>query len=411
MLDALVIGAGPAGTIMAASLCQQGLQVQGLSLGDAAKSWPNTYGIWTDELAALGLSHLLSHHWQDCVACFGRDEVRLDRSYGLFDNQAFQHHFLDLCRRHQGQWQAGRAVHIEHFSDYSQVVTETGAELKARVIIDATGHKSVLLQRPAVPAIAYQAAYGIVGRFSQPPIRPQQFVFMDYRSHHLTASERAAGPPTFLYAMDLGDGIFFVEETSLASSPPVSFELLEKRLQKRLQARGVQVKETHHVEHCLFPMNLPLPDLNQPIVGFGGAASMVHPASGYMVGSLLRQAPGVAAAIATALQAPSPSPRTAAAAAWQALWPAERLHKNYLYRFGLEKLMRFEEDQLKHFFDTFFSLPTEKWAGFLADTLSPPELVQAMLKLFWLAPNDVRWGLMGFAGQEAGLLWQAMQPK
>ena len=40
--------------------------------------------------------------------------------------------------------------------------------------------------------------------------------------------------------------------------------------------------------------NLPLPDRNQPVLAFGGAASMVHPASGYMVGSLLRRGPDLA---------------------------------------------------------------------------------------------------------------------
>jgi lycopene beta-cyclase len=59
--------------------------------------------------------------------------------------------------------------------------------------------------------------------FLVPPIPPQQMVLMDYRDDHLSPSERAA-PPTFLYAMDLGDGVFFVEETSLAHCPAISLE-------------------------------------------------------------------------------------------------------------------------------------------------------------------------------------------
>ena len=43
-----------------------------------------------------------------------------------------------------------------------------------------------------------------------------RFVLMDYRCDHLRDDQRSE-PPTFLYAMDLGDGVFFVEETSLAS--------------------------------------------------------------------------------------------------------------------------------------------------------------------------------------------------
>jgi lycopene beta-cyclase len=94
-----------------------------------------------------------------------------------------------------------------------------------------------------------------------------------------------------------------------------------------------------------------------------------------------------------------------AKAGWQGLWSQARLRKYYLYRFGLEKLMRFNESQVNHHFESFFSLPQAKWAGFLADNMTPTELVVAMMRLFTIAPNDVRWGLMQFPGIEAQLFW------
>jgi lycopene beta-cyclase len=153
-------------------------------------------------------------------------------------------------------------------------------------------------------------------------------------------------------------------------------------------------------------MTLPLPDLHQPVVGFGAAASMVHPATGYMVGALLRRAPGLAQTIATALQNAQAEPAAIARAAWCELWNPDRLRKYYLYRFGLEKLMRFDEALLKQHFDTFFSLPQSQWSGFLADRLSTPELLVAMVRLFGIAPNSLRWNLMQFPGWESNLLWQ-----
>lgn len=228
---------------------------------------------------------------------------------------------------------------------------------------------------------------------------------MDYRSDHLDRDRRE--PPTFLYAMDLGDGTYFVEETSLAASPAVSFADLEKRLHQRLKAQGVEVQEVHHIEHCLFPMNAALPDLTQPLFAFGSAASMVHPASGYMMGALLRRGPGVADAIAKALASDKTNPQVVAQAAWQALWPTDRLRKHYLYLFGLACLMRFPEPRLRHFFQAFFSLPTTAWSGFLADTLSFPEMLRTMLKLFAEAPNDVRWGLMSSVFPHGDLLGRA----
>jgi lycopene beta-cyclase len=404
--DALVIGSGPAGTIIAAALSERGLRVGGLTASPLRQVWPNTYGIWRDELEALGLTELLGHCWENCVAYFGKGEINLDRAYGLFDKVKLQNHLLAKCEVGGVEWHQGQAKNIQHDRDVSIVTTIGGETLRARVVIDASGHDPMFVKRQSQGAVAYQTAYGILGHFSAPPVDPQQFVFQDFRSEHLSATERANEPPTFLYASDFGEDVYFVEETSLAMAPPVSFELLERRLHKRLAARGISVTAVHEVERCIFPMTLPLPDLHQPIVAFGGAASMVHPASGYMVGALLRRAPGLAEAIATVLRDAQAGPAAIARAAWQELWNPDRLRKYYLYRFGLEKLMRFDEVLIKQHLDTFFKLPQSQWAGFLADGLSTPELLVAMVRLFAIAPNSLRWGLMQFPGWEGNLLWQ-----
>ena len=46
--------------------------------------------------------------------------------------------------------------------------------------------------------------------------------------------------------MDFGDGVFFVEETSLACAPPLSGNLLRERLYSRLSHRGVEIQEIIH---------------------------------------------------------------------------------------------------------------------------------------------------------------------
>jgi lycopene beta-cyclase len=404
--DALVIGSGPAGTIIAAALAERGVKVGGLTASPLRQVWPNTYGIWRDELEDLGLTELLGHCWENCVSYFGKGEVNHGRAYGLFDKVKLQNHLLAKCETGGVEWLQGKATNIEHDRERSIVTTATGETLRARVVIEASGHNPLFIKRPHQGAVAFQTAYGIVGHFSAPPIEPNQFVHQDFRSEHLSASDRVNEPPTFFYGMDFGNDVYFVEETSLAMAPPVSFELLERRLHQRLAARGVKVTEVHEVERCIFPMTLPLPDLHQPVVAFGGAASMVHPATGYMVGALLRRAPGLATAIATALQDAQAEPAAIARAAWQELWNPDRLRKYYLYRFGLEKLMRFDEVLLKQHLDTFFSLPQSQWSGFLADSLSTPELLAAMVHLFALAPNSLRWGLMQFPGWESNLFWQ-----
>ena len=417
-----MIGAGPAALAIAAELCRRGLSVAGLSAADPEAVWVNTYGIWGDEVDVLGLSHLLAHRWSDTVSFFGAggpddsQPTRHGRDYGLFDKLALQRHWLEQLDRGGLRWHRGQARAIEHGPSGSRVTTAAGQELTARLVIDATGHEPVFVRRRLDGPVAGQAAYGIVGRFSAPPVPAGRFVLMDYRCDHLDQAERA-GPPTFLYAMDLGGGVFFVEETSLALAPPVPFPLLRERLHRRLARSGVRVEEVEHEEFCLFPMNPALPDPAQRVVGFGGAASMVHPSSGYMVGGLLRRAPDLATAIATALgtagaggSAGSAAELPAvAAAAWEGLWPAAMRRKHALYRFGLEKLMRFPEDRLRRFFDTFFHLPDEQWYGFLANTLPLPDLLAAMVRLFATAPADVRTGLLLPQGRELALMGRLLR--
>ncbi len=420
--DCLVLGGGPAALCIAAAMASEGLRLALLSPHDPRAPWPNTYGIWGEEVDNLGLAHLLDHRWSHTVSHFGEgasnpaDSANAatphNRDYGLFNRQALQQHWLVACERGGVQFLQGKAMHCALVKEglWSEVSTAEAVHYRARLVVDASGHEPVLVQRPDEGPVAGQAAYGIVGRFSAPPVEPGQFVLMDYRCDHLSPEERRQAP-TFLYAMDLGEGVFFVEETSLALAPPVPYAVLKKRLSQRLNHRGVELLEMHHEEFCLFPMNLPLPNQHQAVLGFGGAASMVHPASGYMVGSLLRRAPDVAKAVANAMTNTSIGSAQLARAGWESLWPLPLRRKHALYQFGLEKLMRFTEAQLRAFFATFFSLPNPLWYGFLANTLSVPQLLAAMLQLFLKAPWAVRWGLIQMKGRELQLgmrlLWPA----
>lgn len=408
--DVLLVGAGPAGVALAAALGERGVRVLGLAPDGPDLPWPNTYGIWEDELAPLGLTNMLGRRWVDCVSYAAGRELRHNRIYGLFDNARLQSHLLARCAEYDVRWQRGRAVRSEALGDHTAVYLDDGGVVRGRVVVDASGHRAALLKRPEPNGVAYQAAYGVVGRFSRPPVEPGQMVLMDYRTDHLDSAETSL-PPTFLYAMDLGDGRYFVEETSLAYAPAVPFDRLEHRLHARLTSRGIAIEQQEHVEYCLFPMNVPLPYLDQPVMGYGGAAGMVHPASGYQVGAALTHADSVADALTTALHAPGASPETTARAGWQALWSRDRLRKRALYLFGLENVMRFDARSIQTFFASFFDLPTDRWAGYMSDTLSSAELVRAMLVMFGRAPNELRLALASGMFYQPGYLWRALRAK
>ncbi len=393
------MGAGPAALCIVAELVEQGLNVTALASHTPDKPWPNTYGIWAEEVESLGLESLLGHRWSNTVSYFGDGIGRQGKNptihnfdYGLFDQNSLQQSLLKRCRNLS--WNLETAEEIRVLGTETEVLCKSGKKYKARLVIDASGHRSRFIRRPDHGPVAEQAAYGVVGRFSSPPVSKDQFVLMDFRPNHLTEKEKCE-PPSFLYAMDFGDDIFFAEETSLACSPPLSWNILRERLQRRLSSRGIEIKEILHEEHCLFPMNLPLPDRNQPLLAFGGAASMVHPASGYMVGALLRRAPALGAELALAMSVkPSLDSSALAKKGWEVLWSPELVNRHRLYQFGLRRLMSFKEDELRDFFATFFRLPRKDWSRFLANTLPLPKLILVMLKLFWIASWRVRRGMV-----------------
>ena len=403
-VDFLVFGGGPAALCIASELNQRGVAVGCIATNPVVAPWPNTYGIWADELKAVGLDQLLEHRWSDTLSYFGAGGSRAqDQShahgidYGLLDRGALQRYWLD--RADGVVWHEDTAERVAVDGAITNVICASGTTLQARLVIDASGSRTPHIRRPDQGPVAGQAAYGVVGRFSKSPIEAGRFVLMDYRCDHLSAAQRQ-DPPTFLYAMDLGDGVSFVEETSLALAPGVPHDVLKQRLQQRLDQRGVQITEVIHEEFCLFPMNLPLPDRRQPLLAFGGAASMVHPASGYMVGSLLRRGPDLAQALAEALANQSLGSAALAQRGWQALWPLELVLRHQLYQFGLGRLMGFNEALLRTHFATFFSLPREEWFGFLTNTLPLPRLMGVMLRLFALSPWELRRGLVLGAGSD-----------
>jgi len=397
-LDIIILGSGPAALCLASELANQDLKIKCISTNSPYDKWSNTYGIWASELEELGLESLLSHRWTSTVSFFGNG---LDKQgnlptahkydYGLIDREAFQEALLKKCKGIS--WINDKATEIYTINKITQVVCETGLILNSRLVIDASGHKSKFIKRPYSKKVAQQAAYGVVGKFSSPPVHKDQFVLMDYRSDHLSKRELSESP-SFLYAMDLGNDVFFVEETSLASFPALSFDYLKNRLINRLKKKGITIEEIIHEENCLFPMNLPLPLRTQPILAFGGAASMVHPASGYMVGSLLRRAPMLAKQLNVYLKDPSLTSVQLAQKGWKILWSNELIQRHKLYQYGLKRLMSFDEKMLRSFFLNFFQLSTKEWAGFLTNTLPLPKLIYVMTKMFVKSPLNIKLGML-----------------
>ncbi|MFW6057935.1 MAG: lycopene cyclase family protein [Persicimonas sp.] len=393
-MDVIVVGAGPAGLAASAALSRRGLSVISLA-PEHPSPWPNSYGLWEDELEGLGFEDCYECRWKTPVVyTAGGARTELDRVYLRLDNDKLRTRLLDRCEQNDVRFVEGFAEAIGHDETGATLIDREGGEHRARLVIEATGHRPKFVEREAGSVSASQVAYGFVGEFDGSPIRHDdghdELVLMDFRQDYAGEKLRESPAPSFLYAMELGDDRYFVEETSLAHRPALSFDILEDRLAGRLRSRGAPVMSVEEVERCLIPMDSPMPRLDQRVVGFGAAASMVHPATGYQMGAMLRTAPKLAEAVADLIGADGIKLIDISRQAWRAIWPEDKIRARKLWLLGLESLLDLDARQTSDFFEVFFSLPDAQWQGYMSGTLGPHELARVMWSLFSHMPISLQ---------------------
>jgi lycopene beta-cyclase len=389
--DVLVTGAGPAGEAIASACAREGLTVALVDPTPAA-AWVPSYAAWVDDLVAAGVGAAV------CGAVWPSVRVHLDdvpievvRPYGRIDNARLR----AALREPRVVVRAAMVRDVVADPSGARVRLGDGETLAARVVVDASGHGGCLLPRTG-GARRFQAAVGRLGRLAEDSAPFEGACWMDFRP---LTGERADDAPTFLYGMALPDGRTFLEETSLVRGPAVPFDVLEARLDARMARLGLRFARVDEHERCWIPMDPELPDVARsaasgvPVLPFGGAAGMVHPASGFMVGDVLCRAPVVARALAEALR-DGRAPAHAVAAAWDVLWPRERVRGRDMHLFGASALAAMGPHEIRAFFRAFFALPLERRDAFLGFGFDAAALASTMLALFLDAPMAVRASLV-----------------
>lgn len=405
LTDVAVVGAGPAGLAVAAACAALGLRTVVVD-PRPDRPWPQTFGAWIDELPSA--HGIVAHRWDDVRVVTDEVQVSLRRPYGLLDNEALRRGLYRTVIEGEGTFERGRARRVEGVHGVLRLVLDDG-DLTARAVVDASGHRPALLAAPGVSTAPVQSAYGIVGRFDRPPAARDAMTFMDLSTGHLTAGDLTAGDrtagdfstrgssseetsarsPSFLYAMYLGADRWLVEETCLAARPAVALRELRWRLEARLSARGAHPTEVEHVERVRFPMGVPVPDRRQLIVGFGAAAGMVHPATGFHVARALRTAPVLAHALGSAIGRDADAWETARAG-WAAVWPRDALVQRRLHEAGLATLLSLDARGTQRFFELFFAAPPHEWQGYLSGAPHAVDVARTMARLFARAPMGLR---------------------
>jgi lycopene beta-cyclase len=388
-LDVAVLGAGPAGSLIAAALARESLRVA-LVAPDPTARWSNVYATWLDELQACGRESWTLATWRRPVVRLGDDRaVELGCSYARIDAARMQDDLRRELLAAGGEPIAARAMSVEHRRAASTVALDVGRRLDARVVIDATGAGSPFVARRG-GSPAFQSAYGELLRLRSRARETDEMAFMDWRGD--------ADPPSFLYAMPLGDDLYFAEETSLVHRPALGHGALRARLHARLARMGVRGAEVVGREVCLIPMGVGLPR-RQRTVGYGAAGAFIHPATGYQIARALRLAQPTARVIASALR--ERDAVAAARAAHRILWPASAQVAWRLYAEGAEALATFDAKTMRGFMAAFFSLPQARWRGFLDGTLTPAAILAAMARVFFAADAPLRRRLVSSASAGA----------
>ena len=410
-LDALVVGAGPAGLAVAAELAQRGVSV-GLIAPDTP--FVNNYGVWVDEFRQLGLEHCLLHKYDDALVWFNDQDpasgIPLGREYGQVCRRRLREELLGRCKAAGVLYVPGLVdslVHGDASKGEASVVTGTMAEVgedgaresfevKAQVVICSTGHNRDMLKYEDGRSPGWQTAYGIEVKIPNHPFPPNKAVFMDFRQSDPEVGEGEMGDqgvwrvPSFLYVLPVDKDTVFVEETCLVARVQVPFDELKRRLYRRLSRMGLSVEKENIIEEeaSWIPLGGTPPIAPQRTLAYGAAAGLVHPASGYSVFNSLRKAPQFADAVVEGLKAGGSV--EASERGWGVLWSDEVRRQVGFYQFGMELLMSLRIEQMRNFFTTFFALPKDLSSGYLSNDLNSVKLLQFAFTCFVLGNWELR---------------------
>ncbi len=386
--DLVIAGSGPAGILLALACAERGVQVSCIS-PSAEDKWERCFGMWSDELPD-DLRSCIEASWiAPLVRTWSGGERILDKRYLKIDTVELQQTIMARCLAAGVEFVSAKVSTVDHRENDSVVEIEGLEPVSCRFFVDATGGKRNLVGSNAERPIAFQTAYGEHLEVERHPFTIGEMVFMDLRSLGPTSS---GASPSFLYAMPLSKTEIFVEETSLISEPEMSLRELQNRLHERLKQWDIIPIKRLEIERCRIPMTFPMPDRKQRTLAFGAAASMVHPATGYLLARTMKKAPGVAEIIAGEIS--SDSLTRSCKKIWREIWPVDDVRKWELYTFGANFLAKLDDDQLERFFNTFFDLPTDDWYRFMTGEISAASLAAMMSRVFLATDSNLRWALI-----------------
>ncbi|WP_280267718.1 lycopene cyclase family protein [Nocardia wallacei] len=268
--DVCVVGLGPTGRALAHRAMRAGMDVVAVD-PRPERLWPPTFSCWVDELPGWLPSEAIAQRIE-APTVWTKSAHRIERPYCVLSKQGLR----DALSLDEATVLAGRATSV----DVHRVELNDGTAITAAAVFDTRGLPSPGARRTA-------SAHGIFvdAERAAPMVGEGEGLLLDWRD------ENGAGPdepPSFLYAVPLGDGTVIFEETSLGLRGGMPQHELRRRTLNRLAAHGIRLRGDEPTEAAHYPLDQPPPKRGAAgVVPFGSRGGMMHPCTGYSVADSL----------------------------------------------------------------------------------------------------------------------------
>ncbi|XP_022142673.1 capsanthin/capsorubin synthase, chromoplastic-like [Momordica charantia] len=257
--DVVVVGAGPAGLRLAGEVAGYGIKVCCVDPSPLSP-WPNNYGVWIDEFRALGLQDCFHKTWPMASVYLDDRKVKyLHRPYAQVSRKKLKTRLMEECAAKGVKFHKAKVWEMEHQEFQSSVHCDDGAQIKASLIIDASGFSTKFIEYSKPRNCGFQIAHGILAEVEEHPFDLNKMVLMDWRDTHLANEpylrQENKKAPTFLYAMPFDSNLIFLEETSLVGRPALPYAAVKRRMAARLRHLGIRLDGTRRFFDGFFDLD------------------------------------------------------------------------------------------------------------------------------------------------------------
>nr|WP_157120999.1 lycopene cyclase family protein [Nocardia miyunensis] len=377
--DLCVVGLGPAGRGLAHRAVRAGMRVVAVD-PRPERLWPPTFSCWIDELPEWLPQSTIAQRIE-APTVWTQSAHRIERPYCVLSKPGLR----EALPLDDATVLAARATSV----GAHRVELDDGTTVTAATVFDTRGLPSPGARRTA-------SAHGIFvdAERAAPMVADGEGLLLDWRP------ENGAGPdepPSFLYAVPLGDGTVIFEETSLGLRGGMPQRELRRRTLNRLAAHGITLRGDEPSEAAHYPLDQPPPAIRAAgragdAVPFGSRGGMMHPCTGYSVADSL----ALADTAIDALRAGRDPVRD--------LWPWQARLVYWMRMRGVHGLGRLTTEQSISMFEAFFTASPREQRALLsehADYLPLATVLFMTVARTW--PFHWRYDLVGWTNRNRWL--------